>query len=206
LRSARFPYRSTAGKPVSRGAACSVTAAGKRVYQPSCALTDGNLTDSFKPQTAPVCPSTGCPAADDSMVDLGRVVPVSLVAVRGCADGCAVAISGDARTWQAIGTFPDPSISADRANVAFTLNRGIPARYVRVRGGGVAGFREVSVWDRAAPLTAAPASFVAPVVTAELPARERKASSKLPLVAAILGGLALGALGMALLRRRTQGA
>jgi hypothetical protein len=70
----------------------------------------------------------------------------------------------------------------------------------------VGQLREISVWDRAAPLAAAPASFVAPVERTELPARERTASSKLPIIAAILGGIALGAVGMALMRRRRPAA
>ena len=151
-RSARFPYVSPVGAPVSRGARCSVTSAAKKlVAQSNCRITDGDFSNAFEPHTC--APNSTCTEPNHRRVilDLGKLRPVTLVVIRGCSGRCAVEVSSNARAWKMIGSRAD-----GQGFVGLTPAAGVRARYVRVRSDAdLSRLAEVSVWDRSrgAPAT-----------------------------------------------------
>lgn len=147
LRSARIPYTSSAGRPVSRGKPCFVAdAAGQPVSQASCTLTDGRFDAPFHPVTCPTN-RADCrePTHTAAWVDLGAPTDVTFVVVRGCSGACTVEASEDAASWRTLGAGRGEEVSGD---IAVAPGRPMRVRYVRVSPDGSVGpLREISVWD-----------------------------------------------------------
>jgi hypothetical protein len=107
-----------------------VTAAAAETLKTPCTLTNGDFGNTYASGAAP----TGV------VVDLGKLQPVSLVVVRGCAGQCMIAVGGDLSALQDAG-----SVSGDYAALAVSPARS--ARYVRVTGSpNVSRMRQISVW------------------------------------------------------------
>lgn len=137
-RSQRLPYVSSATPPPSRGATCVVEQrSGTRETRTPCPLTDGGLESV----------ALGFSSA---VIDLGGPHDLSLLAVRGCAEGatCTVEHSADDRTWQPLATANEPF-------TAVTVDAGTPTRYLRVSSSAPAlRLAEVSVWEGGPEATA----------------------------------------------------
>jgi hypothetical protein len=134
------PYTGTAGRPLSRSARCTVTVeklTGNRALRP-CWLTDARYRATYEGprprhcfvdpafadpvfQQPPTCEFASVRVAE---IDLGRVVPVAAVLVRGECDDCAVAGSEDHVTW----TRPTDGLVPGTAQDW----EGLRARWVRV--------------------------------------------------------------------------
>ena len=141
-RSAQVDYSSPAGPPPSRGATCFAEVGGGRLVASNpCPLTDGDLT-SLVP-----LPGDGGEAASGARIDLGRVVPTTLVTVRGCASECVVETSADGQQWASAGrgqgggftVVPPPRTTARYVRIRSATGTALPPR-----------LSEVSVWS--APL------------------------------------------------------
>lgn len=144
----RFIYSSAAipfqgkGVPLSRGRPCFAYGGnGRALPLTPCHLTDGDLFDAAGLTTGGC---DGCTAAvhTSAYVDLGTVVPVSLVVVRGGAGLLAVEGSSDAQSWTLWG-------NGSGSLVAVTPSGAAHARYVRVRsisGLDMSGVTEMSAW------------------------------------------------------------
>lgn len=170
FRSARLPYRSPAGRPVSRGAACSAYGpSGQPVAQSPCRLTDGGFSEPFDARTDPACPpGQQCPQGSNNAahIDLASAKNVTLVVIRGCSRICTLEASLDATNWGLIGSGQgSDEISEGSDNFAVTPAAPVPARFIRIsQEGGIDELTEVSVWDDSPPAQApAPAgSLLAP--------------------------------------------
>lgn len=196
LRSGRFPYRSRAGAPPSRGASCSTRIDGhaQPVAVSPCPLTDG---DFVVPAGPPPCATDApCGRASETILDWGSAKPLSMIVVRGCAHRCVVATSTDAGRWTVAGTLTGP-------DAALGLSRPVTARYVRVAGTELDALREVSLWQPAGP-AADPRSLIAEV-TGLAPPVDRifrgEGRARPILAAALLLALIGGALGATVLQR-----
>lgn len=202
FRSARIPYRGTAGKPPSRGASCSARGAGGGLTrQNPCRLTDGAFAEPWTPKT---CPPSQTPCVNEvreALVDLGESRDAQLVVVRGCPGECFVDASADGRQWTTIGA------SSDEPDIAFAAGNPPAARFVRVRSDrNLETLREISVWERGIT-TVAPFSIIAEVGgllprfsdVVGGPGRAAPIAA-----AALLVALLAGALGATALARRTR--
>lgn len=130
-RSPRLPYVNGFEPPPSRGTSCvqqSRTTNGQpaKTLQP-CPLTDGDF-------------ATINAVRDPMVIDLGRAVSVSLLAVRGCVSSCTVELSTDTTTWTPLTTVNDAfGVVAPNSRPA--------GRYLRLSATGGAYLTEVSVWE-----------------------------------------------------------
>lgn len=195
LRSARMPYRSRAGAPPSRGAACWWQAGGAVVPMVPCPLTDGEFAT---PAGQPACPGeTPCGPATDVVVDRGAAAPLALIVVRGCRDRCLVSTSTDAKRWT-------PAGSIAGSEVALPIAKPVTARYVRVGGEDLDTLREVSLWLPPGP-AADPRSILAEVSGLAPPVDRLfrgEGRARPILAAALLLALIGGALGATALQNR----
>lgn len=128
FRSPRLPYISGFSPPPSRGATCDT---GQPDKTAPCPLTDGDF-------------ATPVVSSQPTVIDLGRVLDVSLLAVRGCGEGCVVEVSTDRTTWSPYGRVTDAFgvVSPDSPT---------PAAFIRVTPDASSLLTEVSVWDGARP-------------------------------------------------------
>lgn len=196
LRSGRLPYRSRAGAPPSRGAACSARIDGQpqMVAVSPCPLTDG---DFVVPAGPPPCASNGpCGRAAEMIVDWASAKPLAMIVVRGCAQQCVVATATDPDRWTVAGTITGP-------DAALMLSRPATARFVRVSGQNMDALREVSMWQPPGP-AADPRSLIAEA-TGLAPPIDRifrgEGRARPILAAALLLALIGGALGATALQR-----
>ncbi len=166
LRSPRFAFRGTAGRPISRGKGCAVPGPdGAAVAQAGCRLTDGGYAATFEPTTR-----VGSGEEDDvgytpteATIDLGATVPVTLVVVRGCPDRCLVEASADDASWQTLGAGEVDDGFGGVGNLAVALPGPVSASKVRITAeGGVEDLREVSVWDDTEPSAIESTSLLIP--------------------------------------------
>lgn len=139
LRSGRPGYRSRAGAPPSRGAACAHRLPdGTLVTRAPCPLTDGDFSTPMGPQP---CPDTSdCVHSNEIVVDWGAARPLELIVLRGCASDCRIDTSEDGRTWTLAATTAG-------GDVAVNVLQGTTARFVRVQSDDVEALREVSMWE-----------------------------------------------------------
>ncbi|MBB4908158.1 hypothetical protein [Actinophytocola algeriensis] len=137
-RSQRVPYVTSVPPPPSRGTDCVVErTSGERETRSPCPLTDGGLESV----------DLGFSSA---VVDLGSPRGLSLLAVRGCAEGatCTVEHSVDHRTWQPLATANEPFAAA-------TVDAGTPIRYLRISSSApTLQLAEVSGWEGGPEATA----------------------------------------------------
>ncbi|WP_199431541.1 hypothetical protein [Qaidamihabitans albus] len=188
-RSPRLPYRSTAAPPLSRGADCVLEPRAGKPEPPSpCALTDGDLEPAGL-------------GAETALVDLGRRVPLSLLAVRGCPAGttCTVERSPDGRTWSPLATVNEGFASVEPVDRPST-------RYLRISASsGLLRLAEVSAWDDtpAGPATLA----VVPPDAIDAPRTAGAAGESgipWPWIGVGVGALIVTALSIGLLLRRRR--
>ena len=198
-RSARVPYRSTAGPPPSRGRPCTRDPGAAPLAR--CPLTDGDLSTALPAAatTSTTTHTSTVPSRDSATIDLGGARDVSLVVVRGCT--CDVEASADGQIWRAFGRASGFS--------ALTPARAGAARFVRVTG-SLTDVREVSVWEedaasQAPPPGAGPGPAPDPAVPAVPPASpaEPDRSRRGPALAA-LAALLVAATATAAAAARTR--
>jgi len=199
MRSGARSYVGSAGTPLSRGAPCSVVAAGKSVRVAPCRLTDGAFGDGFAPV---VCSgSTACtePPHESAIVDLQRSARVDLIVVRGCTRACRVEASLDGADWRLIGV-------GQGNEAAFALAQARSERYVRVSGPNeVDQLTEVSVWGPAKqsqPRSLLVAPTPSPAARGTVPAPTKTRSTVWIIVAVGILGAVSGGLIVWLARRR----
>jgi hypothetical protein len=151
LRSGARAYDSPAGAPPSRGRACAIAdGSGRLVYQPTCALTDGDFEEDFAPSVCTGASSCSEPPHRSAVVDLGAQRSLSLIVIRGCRDRCTVETSRDAKSWRGAGI-------ASTEDAALRVAPLVRARYVRITASTtVDGLREVSAWTGGPGVAAGP--------------------------------------------------
>jgi hypothetical protein len=190
--SPRRAYRSTGAIPVSRLATCTSTDAqsSQPVTRAPCELTDGRFAEREPSLAGPV------------VIDLGREVAASLVALRGCDSECTVEAAGADSSFT-------PLVTATAPFTAFVPPGRPMIRFVRVEA--TDGFTEVSVWDDEPNGTFELVSptALAEAATADIPSVLRPKGSDGPstvlvVVAVLLAAGVLVAIGMAVGRRRAS--
>ncbi|MGI8607682.1 MAG: discoidin domain-containing protein [Candidatus Dormibacteria bacterium] len=206
-------FRGSAGAPISRQRACYVAVdTSPPVRQHPCTLTDGDIGALFQPQTGCVqkAGATPCPSAQTNApyVDLGAPASVDLVVVHGCATTCLVDTSTDAVRWTPAGGSAGTVSPPANGLAAIPLTPGTRARYLRAGVGVISNLTEVSVWGASGqPLP--PPTEPAPPPPRPLSSGGHRASValsdaqfRLLLIVNVLGLPAIGALVVALIRRR----
>jgi hypothetical protein len=174
-------FATGAGVPASRGAPCSAE-------DRTCLLTDGDLASPAGPPAA-TCPEGGaCIAAVE--LRLADAPVVDLLVLRGCDEGCDVAMDGPAGLRQLGRLAGDGALALPAAAVSRVL----------VTGTDLTALREISAW---APVRAEAAQPEVGLDAADpFPARTDDALPVLPLaVAVVLLATAVAGVAATLARR-----
>jgi hypothetical protein len=151
FRSARLPYASPAGRPVSRGKGCFAYDQNGTPFATSpCRLTDGNFEESFDSR----CPQGDCPSSRQAYLDLGGPTTITFVVVRGCGSRCTIEVSDDALNWRPVGVGQsEVDLGEGADNFGLTPPSPTTGSFVRVTSENllIDSLREVSVWDDSPP-------------------------------------------------------
>lgn len=136
---ARVGYPAPAGRPLSRGRACTITVQRARpVRFASCWLDNGATQDSYSGSRGTVCyrekahgslPNDiecGPRAVAAVTIDLGATRRIGEVRGAGC-ERCLVDVSTDGITWS------DPQATSDDSDRVIEFAEGTAGRYVRLR-------------------------------------------------------------------------
>ena len=166
--------------PASRGAPCGPE-------DGTCRLTDGDLVSPAGPIAA--CPGNG-PCAGEVELRLPDAPVVDLLVLRGCVEGCDVAVDGPRGRRQLGRVAGDAALPMAAAAVSRVV----------VRGTDLTALREISAWPPAPPEAAPPA--VGPDADNPFPAPVDRGLPALPLTLAVVLLMAAGAGTVATLARR----
>jgi len=193
-------YVSGAGVPPSRGRPCAFSYQGRPAPTVPCGSTDGVFVT--QPGAPVVCTPTSstnkvCDASDALTIDMGAVMPISAIVVRGC-DACELTVGATESSLTAFGT-PHSDVAA----VIPAGGRARSGRYVQIAISGGAP-REVSVWG---PATKPALATITAKDSRDLMApfgfsRTSKHRDVVIAIAAVLIALVLLGLSFALGRRR----